>query len=78
MTESYVTLKEAAKLEGLAYKGMTSRISRDPQNYVTKAQPREIGAKAEVLVAVSSLSTKAQRAWRAAQKADGRDAIIDS
>ena len=78
MEDIYVTLTEAAELEGLKYFGMTSRINRDPDRYKVKRLSRDIGAKGEVLVAVSSLSEKAQRAWRAAQKADGRDAIIDS
>ncbi len=78
MEETFVTLTEAAELEGLKYFGMTSRINRYPDQYKVKRLSRNIGAKGEVLVAVSSLSAKAQRAWRAAQKADGRDAIIDS
>ena len=79
MGEVYITLQEAADFEGLKYYGMLTRLHRNPEKYIFKHQTRESGGgKDEVTVAVSSLSTKAQRAWRAAQKADGRDVIIDS
>lgn len=78
MEEVYVTLQEAADLEGLKYRGMLTRLHRSPELYGIKHQPRESGGKDEITVAVSSLSPKAQRAWRAAQKIDGRDAVISS
>ncbi|RKJ26660.1 transposase, partial [Butyricicoccus sp. 1XD8-22] len=73
MTDTYIALEIAANFEGVKYKTLAQRIIRDPARYETKAQPRESGGKAEIMVAVSSLSPKARRAWRAAQKADGRD-----
>ena len=78
MVDVYITLQEAADFEGLKYEGMRSRVKRDSKLYRVKHQSRNGGGRDEIMVAVSSLSAKAQRAWRAAQKADGRDAIIDS
>lgn len=77
MPETYITLEEAAELEGITYKGMTSRISRNPSAFKTKSQPREGGGKEQVLVSVASLTTKARKAHKAAQKVDGRDVIIE-
>ena len=76
MTDTFITLREASALEMLDYFTFQKRVKRNPDQYKVKTQPREIGGKAEVMVAVSSLSPKARRAWRAAQKADGRDAVI--
>ncbi|RKJ21431.1 transposase, partial [Butyricicoccus sp. 1XD8-22] len=74
MENVYVTLQEAANLEGLKYYGMLTRLHRNPEQYNIEYRSRKIGnGKDEVMVAVSSLSPKARRAWRAAQKADGRD-----
>ena len=79
MENVYVTLQEAANLEGLKYYGMLTRLHRNPEQYNIEYRSRKIGnGKDEVMVAVSSLSPKARRAWRAAQKADGRDAVISS
>ena len=78
MSEVYVSLKKASDFEDIKYNTLVQNIKRNPNHYKTKMQSRDGGGRAEVMIAVSSLSTKAQRAWRAAQKADGRDAIIDS
>lgn len=77
MPDVFIGLKEAAEFEGLTYKGMTSRVSRNPKQYKTKTQPQEGGGKEQVLIAVSSLSPKGRKAWRAAQKVDGRDVVIE-
>lgn len=76
MPEIYITLKEAAELEGLVYKTLVQRIARNPEAFKTKTQARECGGKEQVLVSVSSLSTKARKAHKAKQKVDGRDVII--
>lgn len=76
MPEGFITLEEAAAFEGISYKGMTSRVARNPQQYETKQQAREGGGKDQVLIAVASLTAKGRKAWRAAQKVDGRDVII--
>jgi len=78
VTEVYVSLKDAAIFEGFSYETLKKRIQRDAQQYKVKVQPRESGGKDEITVAVSSLSAKARKAWRAAQKIDGRDAVISS
>ena len=78
MTDIYVTIKDAATFEAVSYETLKKRIQRDVRKYTVKMQPRKIGGKPEIMVAVSSLSAKAQRAWQAAQKTDGRDVIIDS
>ncbi len=77
MLDAYITLKEAAAFEGITYQGMTSRLARNPQQYQTQTQAREGGGKDQVLISVASLSAKARKAYRAAQKVDGRDVIID-
>ena len=77
MSDIFITLKEAAVFEGITYQGMTSRVARNPQQYKTQTQAREGGGKDRVLISVSSLSAKARKAYRAAQKVDGRDVIID-
>lgn len=77
MPDVFITMKEAAEFEGITYKGMTSRVSRNPKQYKTKTQPQEGGGKEQVLIAVSSLSPKGRKAWRAAQKVDGRDVVIE-
>ena len=77
MSEVFVTLEEAAALEGVVYETMKKRIQRNPGGFRTKSQPREGGGKDQVMVAVSSLTSKARRAHKAAQKVDGGDAIIE-
>lgn len=77
MPETYITLEEAAAFEGISYKGMSSRIARNPKAFKTKKQPREGGGKDQVMVSAASLSSKAKKAHKAAQKVDGRDVIIE-
>lgn len=77
MPEVYITLEEAAELEGVKYKTIAQRIRRNPTAFQTKTEPRTVGGKKQVLVSVSSLSAKARKQHKAAQKVDGRDVIID-
>ena len=53
MAEVYVTLGEAAELEGVKYKTMAQRLSRKKESFVTKTEKSETGGKDVVLVAVS-------------------------
>lgn len=76
MQEIYITLEEAAAFEGVKHNTIIQRINRSPGMFNTKTQPRESGGRAQVMVSVSSLSTKAKRAYKAAQKALGEDIII--
>lgn len=77
MPDVFIGLEEAAAFEGVKYKTFAQRVARNPKQYKTKTQPREGGGKDQVMVSVASLSTKGRKAWRAAQKVDGRDVIID-
>lgn len=76
MPDVFIGLDEAAEFEGVKYNTLIQRMKRNPQQYKTKTQPQEGGGKDRVMVAVASLSTKGRKAWRAAQKIDGRDVII--
>ncbi|MNW33999.1 Integrase core domain protein [compost metagenome] len=71
MAEVFVTIEQAAELEGMSYKGLTSRISRNPDDYLTKAEARADGGKPRILIALSSLSKKARRAYKEAQSIGG-------
>jgi hypothetical protein len=75
--DAYITLEEAAAFEGIKYNTLVQRMKRAPNQYDTKTQAREGGGKDQVLISVASLTTKARKAWRATQKVDGRDVIID-
>lgn len=77
MPDIFITLDEAATLEGIKYKTMNQRIKRNPEQYITKSHAREGGGKAQVMVSLASLSAKARRAHRAAQRVDGLDVIIE-
>lgn len=77
MPDVFIGLKEAAEFEGVKYNTLVQRIKRNPKQYKTKTQPQEGGGKEQVLIAVSSLSPKGRKAWRAAQKVDGRDVVIE-
>ena len=63
MAEVYVTLSEAAELEGVQYQTMARRTQRNKKNFVTKTEKSETGGRDVVLVAVSSLSKQARNAW---------------
>lgn len=77
MSDVFITLEEAAAFEGLDYFTLQKRVKRNPRQYKAKTQPREGGGKDQVLISVASLTTKARKAWRATQKVDGRDIIIE-
>ena len=77
MPDVFITLEEAAAFESVSYKTLTQRIYRNPQQYKTKSQAREGGGKDRVLISTSSLSAKARKAWRAVQKVEGSEVIID-
>lgn len=64
MEEKYITLTEAAELEGVKYKSLAQKISRDKESYVIKTEKAENGGKDRVLVAVSSLSKQARNAHK--------------
>ena len=43
MAEVYVTLSEAAELEGVQYQTMARRTQRNKKNFVTKTEKSETG-----------------------------------
>lgn len=61
-TEAYITLDEAARLEGTTYNTMAQRATRGKLE--TKSKPRENGGRAITLVKVNSLSKQARNAYR--------------
>lgn len=77
MSDVFIGLEEAAAFEGIKYNTLIQRMKRNPQQFKTKTQPREGGGKDQVMISVASLSAKGRKAWKAAQKVDGRDVIID-
>lgn len=77
MPDVFITMKEAAEFEGVKYGTFAQRIARNPKQYKTRTQPQENGGKEQVLVSVDSLTAKGRKAWRAAQKIDGRDVVIE-
>lgn len=78
MQEEYIPLKEAAVFEGIPYDTLQKSVRRNSQQYQTKNCVRKSGGRNEVLLSVSSLTPKARRAWRAAQKTEGREIVVDS
>ena len=76
MAEIFVTLEEAAELEGTKYNTLVQRIKRNPTSFKTKTEARD-GGKDRVLVALSSLSKKARRGHKEKMNIDGRDVVID-
>lgn len=77
MPEAFITLEEAAELEGVKYNTLVQRIKRSPSAFKVKTQPCEGGGKERVMIPVSSLSPKGKKAHKAAQKVNGRDIIIE-
>lgn len=67
MSELYVTIEEAAKFEGMSYKGFISRVARHPEVYRIKTESASSnGGKKRVHIALSSLSKKARMAHKKA------------
>lgn len=77
MPEVYITLEEAAELEGISYKGMASRIQRNPQEYKTHKESNIEGGKDRVLITLSSLSKMARKKYKESEKISGGDIIIE-
>lgn len=71
MAKDYITLEQAAVLEGISYTGMASRIYRNPEIYDTYTASKDVdGGKERVFVSVSSLSPKAKRKYKESLKVD--------
>ncbi len=76
MAETFVTLEEAAELEGLSYEAMKKRVQRNTSDFKIRTEKRN-GGKDRVLVALSSLSKKARRGHKEKMNIEGRDVVID-
>ncbi|PYG86710.1 bacteriophage Mu transposase [Ruminiclostridium sufflavum DSM 19573] len=70
MAETFITLEQAAKLEGVSYETMKKRIQRNPGEFKISKEPGENGGKDRVTVSLSYLSSKARKAYKARQKVD--------
>lgn len=64
MQEQYISLQEAADLEGIAYNTLAKRIQRNSEKYQVITERADSGGKCLVKVAISSLSKSARNAWR--------------
>lgn len=65
---TYVSLEEAAELEGIKYNTLVQRIRRKNNSYDTKSETRDTGGKELTLVAVNSLSKLGQNRWKEREK----------
>ncbi len=71
--ETYVTLDEAARLEGIKYHTLRQKVLRDTAGeFLTKTEKSGTGGRDKVLVAVSSLSPKARKAYAQLQELQAR------
>ena len=68
MTEIYVSLYDAAELEGISYDAMQRKTHRNPEKYQLKKEKTECGGKDLSMIALSSLSKKAVAAYKERQK----------
>ncbi len=78
MAEIFISLEEAAKLEGIKYNTLIQRISRNTKNYVTKTEPSANGGKDRLLILLDCLSTKAIRSYQAIMEAEIRKDIDET
>lgn len=62
--EIFLTIEEAAELEGTSYESMKKRIQRNKNVMDTKFEEKSNNGKDRVLVALSSLSKKARRTYK--------------
>lgn len=68
MAEIYVSLAEAAELEGITYETMKKKVQRAGEKYLAITEESQTGGKANVKVALSALSGTARRLYKERQK----------
>ena len=68
MEAAFVTLNEAAELEGVKYNTLAQKLNRNKNSFVTKIEKPECGGKDRILIAVSSLSKSARNAFKEREK----------
>ena len=64
MSEIFLSLEEAAELEGVKYNSIIQRIKRNKERFIVKTEKNLNGGKDTVWVALSSLSPKARRTYK--------------
>ena len=69
--EVFIPLEEAARLESVGYDTIKKRIQRAPERFNTQFSLPDSGGRERVLVALSSLTATARKAYKAAQRVDG-------
>lgn len=65
---AYISLEEAAELEGIKYNTLVQRIRRKNDSYDVETEARSGGGKDITLVSVNSLSKRARNAYKERQK----------
>ena len=68
MIETWLSLEDAAALEGIPYNTLVVRLRRMDKYKTKKSDCIETGGRGNTLIALSSLSTKARRLYRQQQK----------
>lgn len=64
MDDNYISLQEAADLEGVSYHTFYRRIERNPDKFRTRKEKNPDGGNDIIKVSITSLSGKARSAWR--------------
>lgn len=70
MDSIYISIAEAAGLEGVEYHTFYRKAQRNNKEYKLKREPNQNGGKEKILVSIDSLSRKAKRAYKAKIKAE--------
>ena len=79
MDQAYVTLGEAAELEGVGYDTFQKKVRRNPEKYSAKLDQRDVGGRELVFVRVDSLSKKARDAYAERERVkELADAVTDA
>lgn len=65
---AYVTLEEAAELEGISYETIKKRVQRKADGMEIRKESRNSGGKEQILVSVNDLSKPARNAWKERQR----------
>ncbi|UQZ83294.1 hypothetical protein SK3146_02481 [Paenibacillus konkukensis] len=76
MTDVFVSLEDAAGYEGISYEAIKKKVQRNPALFNVRKEPVSSGGKPRILVALSSLSKKARRAYKEAQNIEGGDEVV--
>lgn len=64
MSEEYVSLAEAAELEGIGYDTFQKSVRRNPEKYLARFEKSKTGGRNSILIAVSTLSKQARSTYK--------------